>query len=124
MQEPIGPHLAASLAARDWLDATSDQALLDARLVVAADVTTESYGRPGEAHPEHILLRQGGGFGRAVRADTALAGFVGACDGDLTVGQIGHALAALLDHPAGELLTGLVPAVRELVLDGFLAQAR
>ena len=123
MQEPIGAHLAASLAARDWLDSLTDQALLDARLRVASDVTHEAYGRPGSPDPEHILLRQGGGFGRAVRADTALAGFVGACDGELTVGQIAHALAALLDVAPGAMLEGIVPAARELVLDGMLERA-
>lgn len=123
MQEPIGPHLAASLAARDWLDATDDEALLDTRLRAASDVTVETYGRPGLADPEHILIRQGGGFGRAVKADTALSGFIGACDGELTVGQIAHALAALLDVTPGRMLEGIVPAVRELVLDGMLERA-
>lgn len=117
---PLGPTLAASLAAHDWLAGTSDEALLDTAFTVAPDVTKETYGRPLLSDPEHILIRQGGGFGRSVRADTALAGLVGACDGELTTGQIGHALAALLDVPAGVMLDGLVPAVRDLVRDGFL----
>ena len=117
---PLGPTLSASLAAHDWLASTSDEALLDTAFTVAGDVTKETYGRPLLSDPEHILIRQGGGFGRSVRADTALAGLVGACDGELTAGQIGHALAALLDVPSGVMLEGLVPAVRELVRDGFL----
>ncbi len=117
---PLGPTLAATLAAHDWLASTTDDALLGTALTVAPDVTRETYGRPLLADPEHILVRQGGGFGRSVRADTALAGFVGACDGELTVGQIGHALAALLDIAPGQMLGGLAPAVRELVRDGFL----
>ena len=117
---PLGPTLAAALAAHDWLAATSDKALLDTAFTVAPDVTRETYGRPLLSDPEHILVRQGGGFGRSVRADTALAGLVGACDGELTAGQIGHALSALLDVPSGVMLEGLVPAVRELVRDGFL----
>lgn len=119
---PLGPTLSASLVAHDWLAATSDDALLDTAFTVAGDVTRETYGRPLLSDPEHILVRQGGGFGRSVRADTALAGLVGACDGELTAGQIGHALAALLDVPSGVMLEGLVPAVRELVRDGFLAR--
>ena len=117
---PLGPTLSASLAAHDWLAATSNEALLDTAFTVAPDVTRETYGRPLLADPEHILVRQGGGFGRSVRADTALAGLVGACDGELTAGQIGHALAALLDVPSSVMLEGLVSAVRELVRDGFL----
>ncbi|WP_084038732.1 50S ribosomal protein L11 methyltransferase [Demequina sp. NBRC 110053] len=117
---PLGPTLAAALEAHDWLVDTSDHALFDTALTVAPDVTKETYGRPLQVEPEHILLRQGGGFGRSIKADTALAGLVGACDGELTVGQIAHALAALLDVPSSRMLSGLVPAVRDLVRDGFL----
>ncbi|WP_084079232.1 methyltransferase [Demequina sp. NBRC 110057] len=117
---PLGPHLAASLAAHDWLVATSDADLLDHAFTVAPDVTKETYGRPLLADPEHILLRQGGALGRSIRADTALAGLVGACDGELTAGQIARGLAVLLDVPTETMLAGLAPAVRELVRDGFL----
>ncbi len=120
---PLGPHLAASLAAHDWLAARDDAAVLDARYEVAGDVTRETYGRPLQYEPEHILLRQGGSFGRSIKADTALAGFVGACDGELSAGQIAHALSALLDVPSGVMVEGIVAAVRELVVDGFLVVA-
>ncbi|GIG53824.1 DUF7059 domain-containing protein [Demequina activiva] len=120
LQSPLGPHLAHTLAAHDWLAATTDAALLDTPLTVAPDVTKETYGPPVQHDPEHILIRQGGGFGRSIKADTALAGLVGACDGELTVGQIAHALAALLEVPSGAMIGGLVPAVRDLVRDGLL----
>jgi hypothetical protein len=67
-----------------------------------------------------ILLRQGGGFGRTVQVSTALAGLVGACDGELSVGRLVAALAGLLEVPAAELATELLPATRRLVADGFL----
>lgn len=120
LPSPLGPHIVDSLAAHDWLEETSDDALLGMALKVAPDVTKETYGRPLLHAPEHILIRQGGGLGRSVRADTALAGLVGACDGELTIGQISHALSALLEVPAGTMLAGMVPAVRDLVRDGFL----
>jgi len=120
VRQPLGSHLAAALRAHDRLEAMGDGALAVERLVAAADVTEERYLRPGEADPSVILLRQGGGFGRVVRAGTALAGFVGACDGDLTVGQIVAGLAALLDVPASDLAADLLPAVRDLVRDGLL----
>jgi methylase of polypeptide subunit release factors len=118
--QPLGAHVAATLRAHDWLAATDDDALARARLVVASDVTEERYLTPGDADPRIVLLRQGGGLGRAVRADAALAGLVGACDGDLTVGQLLGALATLVDVQAADLATGLLPAVRELVRDGLL----
>ena len=57
---------------------------------------------------------------RARRADTVEAALVGACDGDLTVGQILDALAQLLDGDPGELRSTYLPIVRELVEEGFL----
>ena len=123
LEEPVGEHVATCLAASDWLRATSDDALLAARLRVAGDVTEERYHRPGEEHPTVVLLRQGGGFGRVVRASAALAGLVGACDGELPIGAITSALADLLDEPLGELTQRLLPGVRGLVGDGLLLPA-
>jgi methylase of polypeptide subunit release factors len=120
LESPVGEHVAACLAAHDWLEAHDDHALLQARLRVAGDVTEERHHRPGEEDPTVVLLRQGGGFGRLVRASTALAGLAGACDGELTVGRIVAALAQLLDEPLGELTGRLLPAVRGLVRDGLL----
>lgn len=119
---PLGGHLEACLTAQDWLrgPAATDEALAAARLRVAPDVTEERHHRPGADDPEVILLRQGGGFGRTVRATTALAGLVGACDGDLSVGRLVGALAGLLDVPVAELAAELLPLVRRLVADGLL----
>ena len=50
------------------------------------------------------------------------AGLVGACDGELTVGQIVGALAVLLDEPDGQLRQRLLPEVRHLVADGLLTR--
>jgi hypothetical protein len=60
---------------------------------------------------------------RAEQADTVLAGFVGACDGDLSVGQILNALAELLDRPVEEVHTEYLPQIRNLAVEGFLAMA-
>ena len=60
------------------------------------------------------------GLGRGVQADTALAGFVGACDGEFTVGQIVGVLATRLEVPAVDLAADVLPSVRGLVRDGFL----
>jgi len=117
---PMGPVVTDLLAAHDWLSGRGDADLLDARLVVGGDVTEERFGRPGADHPQVVLLRQGGGRQQAVRADTALAGLVGACDGELSVGQVVAALGYLLDEPVAELSARLLPAVRGMVADGLL----
>ncbi|WP_124341107.1 DUF7059 domain-containing protein [Cellulomonas algicola] len=118
--QPLGPVIGAALDAHDWLSARSDADLADARLVVAPDVTEERYLTPGAVDPQVVLLRQGGGFGRTVQAGTALAGFVGVCDGELTVGQIVGALGALLEVGAEAVAADVLPSVRGLVTDGLL----
>ncbi len=120
--DPLGEHVAAVLDAVEWLASTDDAALATARLVTAPDITIEHHFRPGEADPAVILARQGGGFGRTVPLDTALAGLLGACDGELTTGQVAHALAALLDEPADVLVPRLLGRVRDLVADGVLVR--
>ncbi|MDN4615899.1 methyltransferase [Leifsonia sp. F6_8S_P_1B] len=116
----LGVHLDACLTAHDAQAALDDAALGMLRLTVAPDVTEERHLWPGADAPTAILLRQGGGFGRAVAADTGLAALVGACDGELSIAAIVGALAQLLDVDEGALSDDLLPAVRGLVGDGML----
>ena len=116
----LGSHLAACLAAHDWQAATHDALLLRAHLSVASDVTEERHFWPGQDDPTLMTLHQGGGFGREVALDTALAALVGACDGDLSVGAIIGALVQLLDADESALTAELLPRVRGLLDDGFL----
>lgn len=120
---PVGPAVAAGLAAHDWLAARDDEAFVAEHLVVAPDVTEERHLVPGESDPRVVLLRQGGGFGRAVQVGTAVAGLVGACDGELSVGTLVGALGALLDRSAQDVAREVLPTARGLVADGFLLPA-
>lgn len=117
----LGTAIAATLRTHDRLRGMDDAALAGLTLTVAPDVTEERHHWPGEEHPRVIALRQGGGFARTVPADTALAGFVGACDGTLPVGALTAALAEVLEADPDELRTALLPQVRRLLLDGFLS---
>lgn len=116
----LGGHLSECLAAHDRQAVLDDADLAASRLVVAPDVTEERHHWPGDENPTAMLLRQGGGFGRAISLDTGLAALVGACDGDLEVGQIIAAIAHLLEVDAVALAADLLPAVRTLVDDGML----
>ncbi len=111
----VGAALGLGLAAHDALAAG-----LPDTLVVAPDVTEARHLLPGNDDPSVIELRQGGGFARTVAVDPALAGFVGACDGELQVLQIAPALADLFEVPFAQLWAELEPRIRGLVLDGFL----
>ncbi|XAS66811.1 methyltransferase [Micrococcaceae bacterium Sec5.7] len=121
IEQPVGPHLGAAVERADWL---ATNVLAETHLLVADDVTEERHQRPGAEHPGVILLRQGAGLRRTNLLSTELAGFVSACDGDLSVRQIIGALEALLggaDGFDGEALrSGLLAEVGNLVRDGFL----
>jgi methylase of polypeptide subunit release factors len=117
--ESLGSHIAASLAAHDWLAEHSDS-LADARLTLAGDVTEERHYWPGDEHPTVMTLRQGGGFARSVSLDTGLAAVVGACDGDLPLGAIVGAVAQLTEVDATALFDDVLPSIRELVFTGML----
>lgn len=117
----LGATVARVLDAAEWLAAHDDVALAAAHLVVAGDVTEERHYWPGNDDPTVMTLVQGGGLGRRVDADTALAAFVGACDGDLSVAAIVGALAQITGADEQALAADLLPAARDLVLDGLLA---
>ncbi|HSE71988.1 MAG TPA: methyltransferase [Nocardioidaceae bacterium] len=120
VEQPLGPEIA------DWARRTSlladltDADLLASRPVLRADVRQETLGQPGAEDPEQIVLRQQRGLRRARQVDTLEAGLVGACDGDLAVGQVLDALATLLRQEQELVRTSYLPKVRELVADGFL----
>ena len=116
----IGDHLLACLRAHDAIAALDGEALGALRLQVAPDVTEERHYWPGDENPTVIRLRQGGGFARTIDADAALAGLVGASDGELTVAEIANALAHLLEVDEGALREQLLPQVRELGATGLL----
>lgn len=123
VEQPVAPALHAHFTALDTLGTLDDEALLAARLVVRNDVQQETQGAPGAEDPHTVVLRQQRGLRRARQADTVEAALVGACDGELSVGQILHALAQLLEVDPADARADYVPKVRELVAEGFLEQA-
>lgn len=118
LSDPLGEIFATGLAVHDALAGLHD--LGDLTLTVAGDVTDERFHTPGDPDPRIVLLRQGGGLRRVAQVDGDLAGLVGACDGELTVGQITAGLAVLGDEAVGDVRSRLYPRVRDLVADGFL----
>jgi hypothetical protein len=116
----MGPTIDAGLRARTWLAEHSDDEVLDVAWSCAPDVTEERHGRPGADDPSVILVRQGGGLRRVVRAGTVLAAYLGVADGSLTARAALDAIAALLDIDADAVRAEIVPQVRDLVADGLL----
>lgn len=120
VEQPIGPALAERIRAVSLEQQLSDEQVLGIRWLLAEDVIQESYARPGSADPYAIVLRQQRGFRRAVEVDTALAGVLGACDGDLRLDQVIAAVASIVDVDPVALAAEIVPRVRQLSVDGVL----
>ncbi len=119
----LGHHLEAVVEAVGDIASLDDDALIGKTFVVAPDVTEARHHRPGDEAPTVIELHQGGGFGRTVSVDPALAAFVGASDGELSAGALIAAIAQLLEVDEPALRADLVPRIRELVWTGILRPA-
>lgn len=104
-------------AHRDLLRA-GDSALLASRLDCRG--VEHRLHAPGQPEPFMLKLAQVAGFAAEVQVTSAVAGVVGACDGELTLGALCDAVAQLLGEPAEDVRTEVLPAVRELVGLGIL----
>lgn len=120
VEQPVAGTIADWGRAVDGLRTTGEEDLLRTRLQVREDVQQETVGTPGAEHPEAVVLRQRRGLRRARQVDTVAGAVVGACDGDLALGQILDAVSSLLDRSPGELRSTYPDRVRELVEEGYL----
>ena len=120
VEQPIAPAVAAWATAVDLVRGEPDLEAL--HLVAAPDLVQETQGPPGAEDPSTIVLRRQRGFRGARQVDTVEAALVGACDGDLSVGQILDALAQILDREPADLRATYLPVVHDLVAEGFLEQ--
>jgi hypothetical protein len=123
VEQPIGAALLAEQDAVALDDRLADADVLSSAWTLAADVLAETRGQPGAADPQHLVFRQQRGFRRAVELDTALAGVLGACDGELPLHRLISSVASLLDLDPVELAANVLPRVRRLAIDGILQPA-
>ena len=116
VSQPVGGVFAARRLAVDAAR-LPDGELLASRWVLASDVQQETLGDPGAEDPEFIVYRQRTGLCRAMKLDTASAAVLGACDGDLTLGELCGAVGQLL---GSDITMGVLPVVRQALRDGLL----
>lgn len=105
VEQPIAPAIAQWGAA---LEVGVDESRT---LLRRSDVQQETFGAPGAEDPHSVVLRQQRGLRRARSVDTVEAALVGACDGDLSIGQILDALSVLLETDRAELASTYLPVV-------------
>ena len=119
----LATFLETRLGLLEWLAQASDAELAATAYQLAADVTEHRHLRPGADDPTMITIEQGGGLAQTFQADPALAGFLGVCDGTLTLAQISAALAHLLGVEEDALTRQLVDQVRTLVPAAIIVPA-
>lgn len=119
---PMGPAIAAGLAARTWLAEHSDDDVLDIAWTCPPDVTQERHSRPGDLADAVMVLRQGRGLGRSMPLTTVTAALTSVCDGDLTARQAAAAIAGLLDLDDDAVRTEVVAFLRDAAKDSLLVR--
>lgn len=118
--EPMGAGIRAGIAARVWLAEHTDSEILDDAWTVAPDVTIEHHFVPGEADPRAILARKAGGIAGVDRLDTEAAAFLSVADGELTARAALTAIAAVLDRPAADVISGVLPRLKAWIAAGVV----
>ncbi|WP_416446733.1 methyltransferase [Leucobacter sp. HNU] len=118
--EHLGSLLESAFDSGIAAERKSDADALGARWILDRAVVEEREHVPGQEAPSAIVLRTDRPIARRVSADTLLAAAVGACDGELTLGQIADALATLLEVDAAAAREALVAGARELAWFGML----
>lgn len=116
----LAAFLSTRLGLLEWLHEAADAELIGTVYQLTPDVTEHRHLRPGADDPTMITVEQGGGLAQTFQADPALAGFLGVCDGTLTLGQISAALAQLLSVDEAALTAQLLDQVRTLVPAGVI----
>ncbi len=122
VHQPVGAALAGFFDAIDD-SRLDDAALLASRWVRHPGLVQETLGEPGAADPQHLVLRQHYGLGRALEPGTALAAVVGACDGELPLGALVDAVASLVGAEPLRLRPEVLADVRKLIAEGFIRRA-
>lgn len=119
-----GPEVEAFLARRAYLDSTSDDDLLAARLSTAP-VVLEEQSLPGPDGWQVVsaAVRRPGGPGAVLGVDEVSRALLAGCRGEVPLGALIELLAAHHGVDAAALAGAALPVVREAIGRGILYQA-
>jgi methylase of polypeptide subunit release factors len=122
VHQPVGAAIAAHFGSVTAAQ-LSDEELLARRWRRHSGVIQETIGTPGAADPQHLVLRQQYGLGRATEPGTAVAAVFGACDGELPLSVLIAAVGSLLGVEEIPLRAQTLTQLRRLISDGYLSEA-
>lgn len=100
-----------------------DDSVLRTHFVRSDDVEEVRVLTPGTEQIRSISLVKRHGIERMIPVGTLAASIVGACDGELSLGEITRALEKLLEAPEGAFRAQAAQIAREFVASGILLQA-
>jgi len=122
-QDPFGESVLAIFSARDFLRShAADEDMLGVKLHLAPHARLEQFFQPGEGQwqPTSLNLRLMKGIPFFIGLQSPVAGFVGACDGNHTVGELINTLARRVDAPFQQVQSECLGIIRRLLERGFL----
>ncbi|MDO5061135.1 MAG: class I SAM-dependent methyltransferase [Actinomycetaceae bacterium] len=90
----------------------------------AEDVREERHYLPGEPDPQIIIATQGGGFGQRIQLNTHMAATLGACDGELSIGQIVTAISVITGVEHQSVQAAVYGQLPQLILAGMLTRVK
>lgn len=90
----------------------------------ADDVREERHYLPGEPDPQIIIATQGGGFGQRIQLNTHMAATLGACDGELSIGQIVTAISVITGVEHQQVKDAVYGQLPQLILAGMLTRVK
>ena len=124
-EHPIGPAIEAWFDRQAWLRNRSDPELLQARLVAAAGMVRSTHSLlTAHGWQEAVTqLHQAGGLRWELEVDDAVAGLVAACTGAAPLEVVVSVLAASVSAGIDEVISAILPVVRDLIDRGFLVPA-
>lgn len=108
----------AIFAMRRWLHGASDEQVAASRLVARSELTIDHHFAAGDNQPRTLTISNPAGLLAHRSCDQVVAGLISASDGQLSVGQIAGALAALLEVDHGQMMRACTAAARQLLANG------
>ena len=120
-----GDHIGAMFELADFLARFDDAALVDVSFRVAPDVVFDERRAPSTAGWGTVSrhLRQTAGLRHEGEVDEVIAEFVGACDGDRTLGHVLADICSERGLPEDEVSRAALPIVRSLIGRAFVLPA-
>ena len=120
---PFGESILSVFNSRDFLDAhASDEQMLNVKPRLSPNARLEQFFQPGEGRwqPTTLNLRLTKGFPFFIGLQPEVAGFLSACDGSKSIGELVGSFARQVDAPFEKVQSECLNIMRRLLDRGFL----